>query len=318
MPQEYHARWLVSSKLLASGELTTNMCDSAVFQAGGLVVVLVEVARRNFLASIVPVIVNAVLNGHQIVVDIVAFVTRGDFPRSRLGEKQRGKILGNWVTRKLRTIAQFSIKDDATDMLASEARRSAQSFRNGGTGSSARGASSLQHVESSSALGDVHEDEVAHVQDYAMLPTGVSEMPGMPSPPVDDGGRPSQLMIPGEYDDVQQQYLSLVGETTPTMSHSGQSGTGLSPVEMPGSNDFYSPAEEETPTPAMMQHQRLRPGEHAYVGLPSVDVRGSLMADDAFAAEMAAFEARGGDDWSPEARMHSNLAGRDSPPHGRR
>jgi hypothetical protein len=48
---------------------------SAVFQAGGLVVVVVEIFRRNFLASMVPVIVNAILNEHQLVVDIVAFVT---------------------------------------------------------------------------------------------------------------------------------------------------------------------------------------------------------------------------------------------------
>ena len=83
----------------------------AVFQAGGMIVVVVEVFRKAYLASIVPVIVNAVLNEHQIVVDIVAFVGQGDFPRSRLSEKQRGKILASWVTRKLRTIAQFGIRD---------------------------------------------------------------------------------------------------------------------------------------------------------------------------------------------------------------
>jgi hypothetical protein len=83
---------------------------SAVFQAGGYVVVLVEVSRKAYLASIVPVIVNAVLNEHQIMVDIVTFVGKGDFPRSRLGEKQRGKILAGWVSRKMRTIAQFNIK----------------------------------------------------------------------------------------------------------------------------------------------------------------------------------------------------------------
>lgn len=87
------------------------MCYSAVFQAGGLVVVVVEVTRKAYLASVVPVIVNAILNEHQVVVDIVAFVSQGDFLKSRLGEKQRGKILGAWVTRKLRTIAQFSIRE---------------------------------------------------------------------------------------------------------------------------------------------------------------------------------------------------------------
>jgi hypothetical protein len=89
--------------------ITAGGC--AVFQAGGLVVILVEVYRKAYLASIVPVIVDAVLNEHQLVVDIVAFVGQGDFPRSRLGEKQRGRILASWVTRKLRTIAQFGIRD---------------------------------------------------------------------------------------------------------------------------------------------------------------------------------------------------------------
>ncbi|PGH13820.1 hypothetical protein AJ79_03388 [Helicocarpus griseus UAMH5409] len=84
---------------------------SAVFQAGGLVVALIEVTRKAYLASLVPVILNAVLNEHQVVADIIAFVPRGDFPRSRLGEKQRGKILASWVTRKMQTIAQFNIRD---------------------------------------------------------------------------------------------------------------------------------------------------------------------------------------------------------------
>ncbi|KAJ5901587.1 hypothetical protein N7495_002115 [Penicillium taxi] len=83
----------------------------AIFQAGGFIVVVVEVTRKAFLASLVPVIVDVILNEHQVVADIVAFVSAGDFPRSRLGEKQRGKVLASWVTRKLRTIAQFSIRD---------------------------------------------------------------------------------------------------------------------------------------------------------------------------------------------------------------
>ncbi len=74
---------------------------SAIFQTGGLVIVLVEIVRKNYLASLVPVIVNAILDQHQLIVDVVAFVGKGDFPRSRLGEKQRGKILGAWVTKRL-------------------------------------------------------------------------------------------------------------------------------------------------------------------------------------------------------------------------
>jgi len=81
-----------------------------VFQAGGQNVAVVEVHNDEYLASVVPLIVNAVLNEHQVVVDVITFVARGDFPRSRLGEKQRGKILSHWVTRKLRTIEQFTVR----------------------------------------------------------------------------------------------------------------------------------------------------------------------------------------------------------------
>lgn len=108
--------------------------NSAIFQAGGLVVVIVEVGRKAYLASLVPVIVNSILNEHQVVVDIVAFVQRGDFPRSRLGEKQRGKILAGWVSRKMRTIAQFAIRDTSSPNGDGEAtpdanRASYSSFR---------------------------------------------------------------------------------------------------------------------------------------------------------------------------------------------
>lgn len=107
------------------GNITPGGC--AVFQAGGMSVVVIEVRQKSWLASMVPVIVNVVLSEHQIIVDIVAFVGPGDFPRSRLAEKQRGKILASWVTRKLRTIAQFGIRDpdgDATFMDHMANRRS--------------------------------------------------------------------------------------------------------------------------------------------------------------------------------------------------
>ncbi|KAK3117818.1 hypothetical protein LTR53_000367 [Teratosphaeriaceae sp. CCFEE 6253] len=140
----------------------------AIFQAGSLLVLIAEVRTRAYLASLVPVIVNAVLNEHQLVLDIVAFVALGDFPRSRLGEKQRGKILASWVSRKMRTIAQFSIRDpDAegsvgTVMPDDMARRgSAQSAR--GLGSLRRGTgtagSSLRHVES---MTHIHEEPQQH------------------------------------------------------------------------------------------------------------------------------------------------------------
>lgn len=146
------------------------MLASAVFQAGGLVVVLVEVVRKAYLASIVPVIVNAVLNEHQVVVDIVAFVTKGDFPRSRLGEKQRGKILASWVTRKLRTIAQFGIRDaDGADSQITEVAEPRSKL-----GSVVGKGSSLKNVAN---LETPPMNQAQQLQNYATLPTGISEMP---------------------------------------------------------------------------------------------------------------------------------------------
>ena len=131
--------------------------------------VLVEVMRKAYLASIVPVIVNAVLNEHQVVVDIIAFVSKGDFPRSRLGEKQRGKILASWVTRKMRTIAQFGIRDaDSADSQITEVAEPRS-----GVGSVVGKKSSLRKVESVSG-----GSPLAH--DYNPLPTGISEMPARP------------------------------------------------------------------------------------------------------------------------------------------
>jgi len=145
--------------------IVPNGC--AVFQAGGLVVVVIEVSRKAYLASIVPVIVNSILNEHQIIVDIVAFVSKGDFPRSRLHEKQRGKVLAGWVSRKMRTMAQFAIRETLSGPPGTSSgetvppgtssgrtytrvthRDSLASFRSGGQGYPAPGGgSSLRNIE---------------------------------------------------------------------------------------------------------------------------------------------------------------------------
>ena len=136
---------------------------------------IAEVRTRAFLASLVPIIVNTVLNEHQLVLDIVAFVQLGDFPRSRLGEKQRGKILANWVSRKMRTIAQFGIRDpDAEGSVSTIGpehmgrRESGQSgmaggssLRKGGLG----GASSLRHMESLTNMPLAEEPDAQQMSD---------------------------------------------------------------------------------------------------------------------------------------------------------
>jgi hypothetical protein len=101
----------------------------------------------------VPIIINTVLNEHQLVLDIVAFVALGDFPRSRLGEKQRGKILASWVSRKMRTIAQFSIRDPDAEgsvgtAIPEEVFVRRGSTQSGAAGTGLRGESSLRNVQS--------------------------------------------------------------------------------------------------------------------------------------------------------------------------
>lgn len=125
-----------------------------------------------------PVIVNSILNEHQIIVDIVAFVQRGDFPRSRLGEKQRGKILAGWVSRKMRTIAQFAIRDTSSSMVPGEGdatpdgpRTSYGSFRSSSgaqIGLAAVG-STLRNVEPAPQILEQRELE-QQLEHFAALP----------------------------------------------------------------------------------------------------------------------------------------------------
>ena len=164
----------ITALLVTSSTLTEF---SAIFQAGSLIVLVAEVRTRAFLASLVPVIVNTVLNEHQLVLDIVAFVALGDFPRSRLGEKQRGKVLGNWVGRspKMRTIAQFSIRDpDAEGSVSTVGpadnmgrRESAQSNltadgTRGGPGSSLRHVESVTNMPVAEEPSHRDEEELTH------------------------------------------------------------------------------------------------------------------------------------------------------------
>lgn len=149
-----------------------------------------EVRTRAFLASLVPIIVNTVLNEHQLVLDIVAFVQMGHFPRSRLGEKQRGKILASWVSRKMHTIAQFGIRDpdavvgegSSVGTVGPEGRRgSAQSGNAAAMGlrrsaasgglppaSAGAGGSSLRHAQS---ITDMPVAEEPHGIDETQFPS---------------------------------------------------------------------------------------------------------------------------------------------------
>lgn len=209
-------------------------------------VVLVEVMRKAYLASIVPVIVNAILNEHQVIVDIIAFVSKGDFPRSRLGEKQRGKILASWVTRKMRTIAQFGIRDaDAADSQITEVAEPRSRV-----GSVVGKGSSLRNVETIDARPmngrDLQQQEPL-MHDYSILPTGVSEMPAaqyessiIESPPLAANDAEDATETPVDPSN-RRSYFQF--ENSP---YNQSQPTDSSPLELPGHSYEQRPGEPAT------------------------------------------------------------------------
>lgn len=288
-----------------------NLC-SAVFQAGGLIVVLVEVGRKAYLASIVPVIVNAILNEHQIVVDIVAFVNRGDFPRSRLGEKQRGKILASWVTRKMRTMAQFGIRDPDSGLsdLAEDPRSGVPSLRQGSVI-----ASSLRNVEPAPQILEQREAErqrVVSQNSFAQLPTGISEMPT----------QNYNNSIVGSPKEANSTSTKSDDTPTDTRNHHFELPTDdydperniddTEDYEIPG---FGSPIESPNSPPRV--GPKPGTGGAPQLNLPAVEGReGDLWSlpsqqqPRVGGLRVQNVDSDDEDDWQKEAIMHMNLAGR--------
>lgn len=281
---------------------------------------LVEVARKAYLASIVPVIVNAILNEHQIIVDIVAFVNKGDFPRSRLGEKQRGKILAGWVSRKMRTMAQFAIKDMDSAILgppgtaSGESGQSAQqeeafpraslsSFRSAGYPGA--GSSSLRNVEPAPQI--LEQRELEQMENHRGIGGGGGYLQ-RESPPAPLG----LVEMPADE--------RLDVDRTPTKNHSAQftsaannnnNNNRVSVAALPHGYDLPDfdrfGSEDEEPAPPAVGPKPASPPQSSLSGapqirLPGVDGRESL--DDG--------RAKGGaeDDWTRDAYMSMNLAGR--------
>jgi hypothetical protein len=204
----------------------------------------------------VPVIVNAILNEHQLVIDIVAFVIKGDFHRSRLGEKQRGKILAGWVTRKMRTIAQYSIRDpngSENHMMISEepAGRASMSMSIGG---GMRAGSTKGSLMAGSTLGmtaQLNSMQLQHQQANAIN----NEIPGQSRPMSEAPSTYYPPSIPEIHDDK-----------TPTEARQSF---------LPGTALYYSPIDRAGPFNYQPQyhpqHQQQQshdghagPGDHNY------------------------------------------------------
>ncbi len=291
---------------------------------------LVEVIRRAYLASLVPVVLNAILNEHQVVADIIAFVSKGDFPRSRLGEKQRGKILASWVTRKMRTIAQFGIRDpDGADSQITEVAEPRSGGPSSTRNSSMLGAGSLRHMDGSSVLAaekrKLQQQEQQRQQErYTSLPTGISEMPAeYDNDSIEEAG-------PAEHE-----YGS---DDTPTEAHNGHSELednqrDGSPVEI--SAGYYQHGDDrqfrqdwdaanraiEASETDYYTDKPLPQRPNPTIELPSVSGPDRLIREDGSRSRPS--QQPGGlravnrdeddeEEWPQEAIMHMNLASSDA------
>jgi hypothetical protein len=261
--------------------------------------------------------VNAILNEHQIVVDIVAFVNKGDFPRSRLWEKQRGKILAGWVTRKMRTMAQFAIRDMDPAAMGGENnagvadadpnRSSMGSLRNSGIA----GAPSGLRMGHAPQILEQEEFE-QQLEQIAALPSasGVAEMPAGDQDIL--YGRPGLQPVDG----AAGRGDHIIGHPDAPPSHG---------FDLP---DFDHFGRDETPLTIRPLKTESRVGEGSMMGgtlmggpgapqvrLPGVDGRESLdlwtspSRSDTAPPPPPPQQQQDDGDWTRDAIMHMNLAG---------
>ena len=89
---------------------------SCIFKCAEYTIVVCESRRMRNFASLVPLIANTVLSKHHIIVDIVAFMKKGEFPISRLGTKQRARIIDAWVQGILPVTALYGVNYGESNM----------------------------------------------------------------------------------------------------------------------------------------------------------------------------------------------------------
>lgn len=256
--------------------------------------------------------------------DIVAFVQRGDFPRSRLGEKQRGKILASWVSRKMQTIAQFSIRDpDAegsvgTAVPEEDVRRgSGQSGKGvpavykGSPGSLRRApgtrGSSLRHVESISQIPVVEEPREEF--DFGTPPRKPSESYFVPPSAFDEyvdgrdsrsdatptNERPRPLQVNTALNTTLD-YSPIDGEMYDSPDRS-RATTREPSFEMVHPPHLYQPEQRQmapAPTATYLDYSPISPND-----APMVGGGGGL--------RIANPTDENSDDWSHDALRHLNL-----------
>lgn len=90
---------------------------SCIFKCADYTIVVCESKRSRDFASLVPLIVNTVLSKHHLIVDIVAFIKKGEFPISRLGTKQRARIIDAWVHGVIPITALYGVNYGENSMI---------------------------------------------------------------------------------------------------------------------------------------------------------------------------------------------------------
>ncbi|KAF8002740.1 hypothetical protein HF325_003705 [Metschnikowia pulcherrima] len=90
---------------------------SCIFKCADYTIVVCEARRSRSLSALVPMIVNTVFSKHHLIVDIVAFIKRGEFPISRLGTKQRARIVDAWVQGIIPLSVQYGVNYGENSMI---------------------------------------------------------------------------------------------------------------------------------------------------------------------------------------------------------
>lgn len=88
-----------------------DQVDSAVlFTANNMNVVVAETSSdKRYLPSLGTWIANSILEEHEFLPDVVAFIGKGQMPKSRLKEKQRKTLITKYVENKLTIAGQYGV-----------------------------------------------------------------------------------------------------------------------------------------------------------------------------------------------------------------
>jgi hypothetical protein len=87
--------------MIARIQRLTCLCLSIVFQAKDEVVAVVSTKSNEHALSIIPLVVDSVLDNHSFLIDTMVVVHPSNFPRSIFGDKMRRKALELFLEQKL-------------------------------------------------------------------------------------------------------------------------------------------------------------------------------------------------------------------------